>query len=140
MSTRTWLYERMVTDGDLEDLVPGGIFQTTAVLHTPHLKPYIIYRQTSDVSVLRGDGGDLIRRNGYMIFVHDVPGDYLQIDDILQQLKSLFQDVVDQPNGVVESLWGETSDDLRDDDMGTIMKFARIQVTYNQDVELETGS
>lgn len=130
MSTRTWTYQRMATDATLVALVPGGIHQTSAVEHTPVLKPYLIYRQTSDVPTMRGDGIEQHRTLGYMIFAHDVPGDYLLIDAIIERLKDLFMDVVDQANRVVKSLWIETSDDVRDDDMGTIMKFARIQVTY----------
>ena len=122
----------MINDSALVAMLPGGIHQTTAVEHTPAEKPYIIYRQTSDVQYFRGDGRDNNRRKGYMIFVHDVPGDYLAIDDIIERLKDLFQDVVDQANGVTESLWLETSEDLRDDDMGTILKFGRSQITYKE--------
>jgi hypothetical protein len=110
--------------------VPGGIHQTTSLNTAPHLKPYIMYRMTSDVSYMRGDDGEQVRSNGYMLFVHDVPGDYLKIEDIIEQLKGLFQDIVDQANGVVKSFWLETSDDIRDDDMGTITKFGRIQVIH----------
>jgi len=120
----------MIGHAPLVALVPGGVHQTTSVEHTPHLKPYLIYRQTSDTSTMRGDDVEQFRTLGYMIFAHDVPGDYLKIDAILEVLRTLFQDIVDQANGVVKSLWLETSDDDRDDDMGTILKFARIQVTY----------
>jgi len=130
MSTRSWLYQRMVASAPLVSLLPGGIHQTTSLNTAPHQKPFTMYRQTSDVSTLRGDGQERIRSNGYMIFVHDVPGDYLKIDEILEQMKLLFQDTVDQANGVAKSLWLETSEDVRDDDMGTIMKFARIQVVH----------
>jgi len=120
----------MANDATLVALVPGGIWQTSALEHTPSLKPYLMYRQTSDVQRMRGDDSEQHRTRGYMIFAHDVPGDYLLIDAIIERLKDLFMDVVDQANQVVKSLWIETSEDVRDDDMGTIMKFARIQVTY----------
>lgn len=130
--TRTWAYQRMANDATLMALLPGGVHQTTAVEHTPHEKPYIIYRQTSDTSRFRGDDGDQSRTNGYMLFAHDVPGDFLKIDAIMDRLKVLFQDIVDQANGVIRCVWVETSDDIRDDDMGTILKFGRIWVTYRE--------
>lgn len=129
---RTWVYQRMVNHAPLMLLVPGGIYQTTAVEHTPHFKPFIIYRSTSDVPFMRGDSRDQIRRSGYMLFAHDVPGDYLAIDAIIEELKVLFQDTNDQANGVIESLWLETSDDIRDDDMGTILRFGRVQITHKE--------
>lgn len=130
MSTRTWLYQRMTGSVPLMTLLPGGIHQSTSLNVAPHLKPYIMYRMTSDVGNFRGDDGEQARSNGYMVFAHDVPGDYLKIDAVMEQLKTLFQDIVDQPNGVIKSFWLETSDDIRDDDMGTIMKFARIQIIH----------
>jgi hypothetical protein len=111
-------------------LLPGGVHQTTSLMSTPHEKPYIIYRQTSDVSRMRGDDGETVRTLGYMIFVHDVPGDYLAIETIMARLQVLFRDIVDQVNGVIKSLWLETSEDFRDDDMGTITKFARLSIVY----------
>lgn len=127
---RVWLYQSMVNDAILMALVPGLVHQTTSLDATPVLKPYVMYRQTSDVEVLRGDDGTPVRRVGYMIFVHDVPGDYMGIDEVLQELKTLFDGTLDQANGVIRSRWLETSEDHRDEDMGTIMKFARVEVTY----------
>jgi hypothetical protein len=48
----------------------------------------------------------------------------------MDHLQRLFKDTIDQANGVVRSRWIETSEDFRDDDMGTILRYARIQVTY----------
>lgn len=150
--TRVWVYDRMATDSTLLTLVgtsvttdpmetPGNplddvttivprVYQSTSLNATPHEKPFIMYRQTSDVQSFRGDDGDVIRQKGYMIFAHDVPGDYLRIDSVIDRLRTLFGDVVDQAEGIVRSTWLETSDDLRDEDMGTITKFGRILVTY----------
>jgi len=120
----------MDADATLANLVGERIHQSTSIDKTPSTKPFIMYRQTSDVQLMRGDDGDACRRLGYMIFAHDVPGDYMQIDSILEALRALFADIVDQPNGIIRSTWLETSDDLRDEDMGTIVKYARIEVTY----------
>lgn len=128
--TRIWLYQRMISDVPLLTAMPGGIHQSTSLNATPHAKPFIMYRQTSDIELFRGDDVNACRQLGYMIFVHDIPGDYLRIDTCLEHLKRLFQDTNDQANGIVRSRWIETSDDIRDEDMGTIMKYGRTQVTY----------
>lgn len=149
--TRVWVYDQMVDDAALMVLVgttvvddndtpldPGDdtttivprVYQSTSLNAAPHEKPFIMYRQTSDVQNFRGDDGDVIRQKGYMIFAHDVPGDYMRIDTVIDRLRVLFGDVTDQAEGVVRSTWLETSDDLRDEDMGTILKYGRILVTY----------
>lgn len=127
---RVWLFQRISTNAPLMALLPGGAHQSTSLDVAPHLKPFLMYRQTSDVEVFRGDDDEAVRRVGYMIFVHDVPGDYMTIDARLADLKALFSGTVDQANGIIRSRWLETSDDNRDEDMGTIMKFARVEVTY----------
>lgn len=127
---RVWLYQTMVNDATLMALVPGLVHQSTSLNATPVAKPYVMYRQTSDLERFRGDDGEAVRQVGYMIFVHDVPGDYMGIDTVLARLKTLFGDTVDQGNGIIRSRWLETSDDHRDEDMGTITKYARVEVTY----------
>lgn len=150
--TRVWVYERMMNDAtlatiigtpvvtdpmntpldpldDVTTLVPR-VYQSTSLNAAPHDKPFIMYRQTSDIVRFRGDDSTVVRQVGYMIFAHDIPGDYLRIDSILSRLEFLFGDVEDQAEGVVNSTWLESSDDLRDEDMGTITKFGRILVLY----------
>lgn len=130
MTSRTWLYDQMSNSGHMTALVDDRIFQSTSIDVAPKTFPFIMYRQTSDVERFRGDDTDSVRSIGYMIFAHDVPGDYMQIDSLMDVLKELFRDTYDQAAGVVRCRLGEISDDLRDDDMGTITKFARVQVLY----------
>ncbi len=129
--TRTWVYGRMDADAGLGTLVgtpTARIYASTSLTTAPKVFPFIMYRQTSDVEIFRGDDSDKVRSNGYMIFCHDVPGDYLQIDAMIAELRRLFADTNDPNEGIVRSRWVDTSDDLRDDDMGTITKYVRIQV------------
>jgi hypothetical protein len=117
---------------DVTTYTSPRIYQSTSIDGAPRIKPFIMYRQTSDVQRFRGDDGDLVRSSGFMIFVHDEPGDYLRIDSVIDRLKVLFQDITDQPNRIIRSTWVETSDDLRDDDMGTILRYGRVQVLYKE--------
>lgn len=130
--TRIWVYQTMATDVALNALLLGGIHQSTKISKTPHEKPFILYRQTSDVQDLRGDDRDRGRQTGFMIFAHDVPGDYLKIDAILDRLKVLFADTNDPASRITRSTWIESSDDTRDEDMGTITRWGRILVKYKE--------
>lgn len=127
---RSWVYQRILTDVALNLLITQRVYQSTRLNAAPHLKPFILYRSSSDIEVIRGDDGDVCRAQGFMIFAHDIPGDYTQTDVMIGHLQRLFKDTTDQANGVVRSRWVETSEDFRDDDMGTIVRYARIQVTY----------
>ena len=124
----------MKADASLQALVgvdPNQrIYQSTSLDSAPKTFPFILYRATSDVDRIRGDDGDVVRATGYMIFCHDTPGDYLRIDDMLLHLHRLFADTNDPSEGIVRSHWVDLSDDLRDDDLGTITKYARIQVLH----------
>jgi hypothetical protein len=122
----------MANDAPLNALLEGGIHQSTKISVAPHDKPFILFRQTSDTPDVRGDDRDNGRQTGFMIFAHDVPGDYLRIDAILARLKILFGDTNDPANLITRSIWLESSDDTRDEDMGTITRWGRILVKYKE--------
>jgi len=122
----------MAGDATLTTLVPGLFHGSTAVDKTPTLKPFILFRVIADRPDLRGDDADQVESESFLIFVHNKPGDYLVIDTVVARLKVLFSDVRAPLNNppIIRSRWTETSDDFRDDEMGTIMKYIRIQVFY----------
>jgi len=81
---------------------------------------------------LSGDDRNQAYTDSYQIFAHDTPGDYMKIDTILDLVRGQFDGVVDQANGIVRATWVEDSEDFRDDDMGTILKYCRIQLTVRE--------
>jgi hypothetical protein len=130
--SRVWVYSRLrnSTPLNIPTLVNGRVFASTSLNQAPQAWPFIMYRQTSDVDWMRGDDKDQCRAAGYMVFAHDKPGDYLKIDTMIALIQGLFKDVEDQPNGIIRSRWIETSEDFRDEDMGTVFKYGRIQTIY----------
>lgn len=132
--TRVWLYSRMQSDAALAVEVGDRIYSTTSLDNAPHIKPFIMYRQTSDLPGIRGNDKNVTKTANYMILVHDDPGDYMRIDRILHHLERIFDDVEDQSEGIIRATWYESSDDWRDDDMGTIMKYARVEIKYKAPV------
>lgn len=127
--TRTWVYDKLIADTTLDGIVDGRIFAATAVQKAPEA-PFIIYRQIADVVDFRGDDGTVTKTATYLIFAEDKVGDYLQIDSMLAAIAALFDGVSDQAEGIIRSTWLENSEDFRDEDMGTNLKYARIQVKY----------
>ena len=134
MMMRSWLNQQMRADPALTALVGTRIYPSTRIREDQSTrdleKPFIVYRTSSELSNLRGDGSDLVKVQAFQIFVHDIPGDYMQIDSILSALEDLLSDTVDQAAGVIRCEWIENSEDFRDDDMGTILRYSRIQIKY----------
>lgn len=130
---REWVYQRAQDDVTLAGLVGDRIYAATSLREddaTRSLtKPFIVYRVWGSRPELRGDDSDKKRREVFQLFVHDEPGDYGKIDDILTRLYELFADVRDQEAGII-SEWLEMSEDFRDDDMHTIMRYCRIHIKY----------
>ena len=128
--SRTWVYQTLAGDTSLMAMAPGGLHASTSIDRTPAQKPFIMYRSVANIPDLRGDDGDQTSSETFLIFVHDAPGDYLQIDTAIARIKQLLGGTYDQASGIIRSIWLETSDDFRDEDMGTITKYCRIQVKY----------
>lgn len=131
---REWVYQRVQADAAITADVDDRVFPATRIREDEStrslVKPLIVYRVWGLRPEFRGDDGDIAPREVFQFFVHDTPGDYLKIDRILTNLHTLFADVRDQSQGII-SEWLEMSEDFRDNDMHTIMRYCRIQVKYD---------
>lgn len=122
---RTWLFGQLDGSAALDAYVEDRIWQNTALEHVPEIKPFLVYRFGARTSPLRGDDTVAIWSQAIQVFAHDVPGDYVQIEEILRVVHTL---LIPSTNPTVT--WLEDSEDLRDDDFGTILKWSRYQLSY----------
>lgn len=131
---RTWVYQRMIGDTSITDVVGNRIYQDTRMREDEATRvyqpPFIVYRSWGVRPEMRGDDTQLVKREVFQAFVHDTPGDYLKIDALCDNLFILFSDIEDQANDIVRAEWLEMSEDFRDIDMHTIMRYVRFQVKY----------
>jgi len=127
---RAWFYQEMANDVAFMADVPGGVHGSTSLQKAPEQKPFIMYRAIAHRPRNRGDDEDVTREETFLLFVHDVPGSYMKIDDLLAQLRTKYVNRKDTANGVARCFWVEDSEDFRDEDMGTILRYARITVRY----------
>jgi hypothetical protein len=91
-----------------------------------------MYRFLPTVSEIMGDDAPKVFNQSFLLFVHDVPGDYLRIDQILKIVKDLFHNAVDAPSGVNICKWVDHSEDLKDPDMGTITRYSRFRIYFKE--------
>jgi len=109
MNWRKWLYDK-VTGLALADTYMAGTLD-----QTPATKPFIAIRLELESPNSPGLFQDAT------IWVHDSPGSYARIDDIISDLKSgIIGQISDA--GAIGATWQGNSGDLVDDARGTIVK------------------
>lgn len=86
--------------------------------------PFVTYRMHQAAQLQ----GTLGRQDFVSVWAHDVPGDYMRIDDMISAINTALQGVPAQGH-LLEVRWFEESPDLQDDDMGTITKNTRFLLT-----------
>lgn len=128
--SRAWFYDQMADDAGFMALAPGGVHASTKLQEAPELKPFLMYRAIAHRPRNRGDDADITREETFLLFVHDVPGSYVKIDALLEALRTKYVNRKDTDNGISRCFWVEDSEDFRDEDMGTILRYARITVRY----------
>lgn len=122
---RTWLYGLLESSNALDAYVEDRIWQNTALEHVPEIKPFVVYRFGARTSPMRGDDSVAIYTQSIQVFAHDTPGDYVRIEEILAVIHTILI-----PSTHPSVTWLEDSEDLRDDDFGTILKWSRYQINY----------
>jgi hypothetical protein len=130
MSTRTWLYQQLTTDQRLNALVEGRVFPKKSMKSSVEEHPYIIYKLGNGTNYNLSETVD-VTTQFFQLYVHDYTdtevGDYLKIDDIIAELKRILHLGSSAEHGVISTLYLETSQDLNDETLGTVMKYVRFQ-------------
>jgi len=128
---RSWVYGKMTGHSPLTTLVGSRIYESSMLQETP-TKPYIMYKMFVTQAEMMGDDRPKVFNQSMQVFVHDVPGDFLRIDDIIRILKDLFHNASDKLAGVEIVRWLDSSEDFKDSDMGTIIRFIRFRILYKE--------
>jgi hypothetical protein len=127
---REILYQGLIASTDLAaeleltegETIEDRIHQASSLTTRPRT-PFVTFRMHTHFP-RQGVG----QREYCQIWANDDPGDYLRIDRILKQCRIALESL--QPNGeFLEARWIETGVDLKDDDMGTINRYIRLQFT-----------
>lgn len=136
MTARTWLYNQMATNTALVSLVGGlenpRIFAKKSMTSSVEDHPYIVYKLGYNASEQLSEDPDVPdpERQFVQIFIHDFhdreTGDYGKIDEVITALKHALAKK-DGP-GIYFVRYLETSQDLNDDTLNTLMKYVRFQI------------
>lgn len=128
-SMRVWIYQKVSATPAITGLLPGGIHPAGSMDNVPKVKPFLAIRASNEASEIRDGGITISDRQQFTFWVHDRPGNYEGIDSVLEQLRLFLEAAPSDATGFMKAEWLFTSDDLRDDEMGTIARFVQYQIT-----------
>jgi hypothetical protein len=122
---RELLYTALKDDAPFMALIPGGLTEFSAFTEAPKVKPFAVLKAepTQHAIVTRGIGST----RPFTLWVHDVPGDYLKIDSALDQAEMVLEGIPHH-GSFLEIVRTDSSGDLADPEMGTILRYARFGV------------
>lgn len=137
MTARVFVYQSMATDPDIVALVGGlenpRIFAKKSMTSSIEEHPYIVYKLGySTDTLITGEDEEVVENQFVQIWVHDYTdeksGDYTKIDTIIGLLKKRFHNAYSVADGVFGMDYLETSQDLNDETLNTVFKYARFQL------------
>lgn len=144
MSTpREWVYGILTETLGITSLVGGPtnprVFAKKSMTSSMEDHPYIVYKlgykASEDLAEEMPEARD-VGRQFVQVFVHDYEdtelGDYTKIDDILREIQRAFHGKSSAEHGVIACKFIEVSQDLNDDTLNTVMKYARLQLAIKE--------
>lgn len=133
MEWRSWAMTRLkgyapLTAG-IPPLLPAtSMFGSGSMNGAPAARPFLYVAYGADTPELRDDGKPVANSQVMTVYVHDEPGDYTRIDQILVLVKTALEgQVVDGINGIF-AIWQGASPDLADDRFQTIVRNAEFRL------------
>lgn len=121
MNWRQWVHATLIGNTAFANLVPPTRIHGAASLTArPAAAPFVVVQfQPSTPAVKDG----VAYRLGFQVWAHDEPGSYVAIDAILGAAATALVGTVALP-GAVRVDWQGNSQDLADDGLSTVTKFA----------------
>lgn len=131
MTARTWLYQRLATFPGLVNVVNGRVFAKKSMTSSIEQHPYLVYKMAFSSNEDLSEDSQ-VSRQFVQIFVHDYSdgevADYMRIDEVIDQVKLALRLGESAQDGVIATRYLETSQDLNDETLNTVMKYIRFQL------------
>lgn len=131
MTVRTWVYSRLTTPQALITLVGDRVFAKKAMISSIEDHPYIVYKMGYSTDENVSEAVE-VGRQFIQVWVHDYSdgkvADYVRIDLVIKAVKEAFFLQSSSADGVIIANYLETSQDLNDETLNTVMKYVRFQL------------
>lgn len=133
MTVRTWVYGRLTSFPGLIALIGENnprVFAKKSMTSSVEQHPYLVYKMATNTAEDLAEDIE-VSRQFITIFVHDhsdgETGDYMRIDSVIEQIKKALVLQSSAADGVIAVKYLETSQDLNDETLNTVMKYIRLQ-------------
>lgn len=136
MTVRTWLYSQLIDpEKPLFDLIQDRVYAKKSMQSSVSEHPYVVFKLGNATNEEISETLDVYRQF-VQIFVHDFTddtvGDYGRIDEVIKAIKKLLINNQSPADGVVTVKFLETSQDLNDETLSTVMKYIRFQIIVKE--------
>lgn len=122
MNWRAWLYTRLTNNAALTALVPADRIHAAGSLEWREAaRPFIVVRLGVDNPELNEADAPHVTAQDAAVWVHDDPGSYKRIDEILTAVRHAVAGQVTETGGIA-CMWQGDSAELSDPDQGTIVR------------------
>lgn len=142
MSARVFIYQTLCSTPSIADEVGGlenpRVFAKKSMTSSVEDHPFIVYKLGNATSLnITGEDEDLseVENQFIQVWVHDYEdkdtADYMRIDRVLLAIKKRLKNAASPADGVYGFQYLETSQDLNDETLNTVFKYARYQLKKN---------
>ena len=131
MIFREWLYSTLNDATAVTTEVDDRIFQGESLESSVLVRPFLVYT-IGNATDEEFSEDTRPYRQFFQIYVHDTPTDYTNIDRLVGIIKALLKNASSKDAGVIWVHHLETSRDLDDASMGTIMRYLRFQAIMEE--------
>lgn len=134
---RTWLYNRLTLDPELQSMLGGVEGIRTRVMprrsetHVAGPRPFLIYGLGNDTNEELGDptANDVqANRQFFQIWIHDEDsGSYTLVDDFIPVIKRVLVGATSPADRIMTIAWLETSQEFNNETYDTLFRYMRFQ-------------
>lgn len=138
MTVRTWFYGRLTEFEPLTALIGVDnprVFAKKSMTSSNEVHPFLVYKLGYAANIDLAEDmpeGKVLQRQFAQVWVHDYSdtqvGDYNLIDKVLKQVRAALHKGYSVTDGVISCKYIETSQDLNDETLNTVMKYARFEI------------
>ena len=137
MTARTFVYQTLATIPSITE--PGGeprVFAKKSMTSLVEDCPYIVYKLGYSAAEDLSETIDADRQF-MQVWVHDFhdgkTADYMRIDAVVKEVRSAFKLASSPEDGVIAVRYLETSQDLNDETLNTVMRYVRFQLINKEE-------
>jgi len=132
LTARSFVYGKLITASSSVGTGENArVFAKKSMTSSREQHPYIVYKLGNNTTEGLSETDDPSRQF-IQVYIHDFQdehvGDYTLIDQIIVEVKAVFKLASSAPDGVIAVRYLETSQDLNDETLNTVMKYIRFQL------------